>query len=317
MEAKHLIDIHIHMLPFPDGKGDILNSTPLRRFFIKKTEAADAAGAKAAYLKKLVCAIENSRYVSRGVLLAVDGVYAGSGELDAGNTRFMVANDSVLSAVEGYPALLAGCSVNPARRDAVEELSRCKEKGMVLVKVIPNAQNFDPSERRFIPFYRKMAELKMPLLCHSGYEFALTSKGQALGNPSLLRTALEEGVDVVAAHASSTGLVFYERYISTVKELVKAYPNFFLDVSALTFPTRVGMLLRIRNSPEIKERLLFGSDYPVPSIYFPFKFLVGRREYMDIKGEGNYFDRLVCIFRALGMDFSPVLQERLIPLSNG
>ena len=316
---KSLIDIHIHVPPLSREKGDIFNPTPLRRLFmdyLRKRASVDEKDPfpEKSYLKKLQHEIKNSRYVSKGVVLAMDGVYTEKGELDAGNTRFMVTNDSVFAAAKEYPELLAGASINPRRKDAIDELVRCREKGAVLVKIIPSTQGFNPSEKRFMPFFKKMSELKMPLLSHCGYEFVFSTSGQYLANPFFLKTALDCGVLVVVAHGGSSGLFLYERYFNTIKGFVKDYPNFFLDVSAVTFPTRARMILKIRNEPGIKTRLFFGSDYPVPSFSFPFKFHVKKGEYLDIKKEGNFFDRLVLIFKALDIEFMPSLQEILMPL---
>ncbi len=264
------------------------------------------------YTRKLAAEIRNSRYVSKGVVLALDGVYTAQGKLDPERTCFMVSNDSVFSAAAQYDELLPGCSINPQRRDAIDELSRCRERGAVLVKVIPNTQGFDPSERRYVPFFRKMAELGIPLLTHPGYEFVLSARNQAFGDPALLRPVLDEGVDVIVAHGASTGLVVYERYFATVMEFVRSYPNIRLDLSATTVPTRAGILFKIRNAPELRGRLLFGSDYPLPSFCLPFVFSIRRREYARIKGERNYFDRLALTFNALGVDFDVHFQSRIL-----
>ena len=40
-------------------------------------------------------------------------------------------------------------------------------------------------------------------------------------------------------------------------------PGFYVDTSALTFPNRVGAALRLRRHPEVFDRLLFGTDYPL------------------------------------------------------
>ncbi|MBI5599864.1 MAG: hypothetical protein HY890_09065, partial [Deltaproteobacteria bacterium] len=159
---------------------------------------------------------------------------------------------------------------------------------------------------------KKLAELKLPLITHPGSEFALPVVDRSLGEPSFLRPALDCGVRVIFAHGLSSGVFFHERYFNTAKELIKTYPNLFLDASALTLPTRMRMLLKIRDNPEIKERLLFGSDYPLPAFSSLLRPFMRRSGYPEVKAEGNYFDRLVLIFRALGIDFSISLQDKLI-----
>src|SRR2546425_6630961 len=185
----------------------------------------------------------------------MDGVYDASGVLDAGKTEFLVSNDYVFRIAHAYPdRLWPGVSINPQRRDAIEELDRCVEGGAKLVKVLPNTQGFDPANRRYLPFYRRLARHKIPFLSHVGYEIVLTGQDQSAGDPNKLRVPLEEGVTVIAAHGCSNGLVAYEPYYPTLLDLVRRYANFFADVSALTLPNRFGMLWRLRRQPTAARR---------------------------------------------------------------
>jgi hypothetical protein len=313
MKPAERVDIHIHAPPFAEPEsGSIVAPTALKKLFlwyIRKRLGITSVDPcpNETYVKRLSEEIKRSRFVDKGVVFGLDGVYTATGELDLENTRFMVTNDYVFKALEGSGELIPGASVNPERKDALEELFRCKSRGAFLVKILPNTQGFDPSDKKFILFYRKLAELGMVLLSHSGFEFALTVERQALGDPGHLRTALDQGVKVVIAHGGSTGLFIFEKYLATIRGLVRAYPNVFLDTAALTVPTRALYLVKIRKYPEILERLLFGTDYPIPSFTFPFIFSLPPRELFRIKTEKNYFDRQSLIFRALGIEFRAAL----------
>ena len=209
-----------------------------------------------------------------------------------------------LNLARSHPqGFLPGISINPQRRDAVAELERCAEAGAVLVKVLPNTQGFDPGERRYLPFYRKLAQLKMPLLSHVGHEFTLVGQDQSAGDPGRLRTALDEGVTVIAAHGCSSGLVLYERYALTFLSLVRLYTNFFADVSALTLPNRVGMLLRLRRHPETHDRLLFGTDYPHLVFHWPCWGRAGEGSLRDVVRTDNRFDKQYLFLKYLGVGF--------------
>src|SRR6476469_5064520 len=63
-----------------------------------------------------------------------------------------VPNDVVLGLAKQFPEILAGVSIHPARRDALDELDRCLASGAVLIECLPNCQNIDPSDRRYRPF---------------------------------------------------------------------------------------------------------------------------------------------------------------------
>ena len=132
-----------------------------------------------------------------------------------------------------------------------------------LVKVLPNAQQFNPADTRYKAFYRALAERKLPFLSHVGYEFSLIGKDQSVGDPDRLKLALDEGATVIAAHACSYGLMLYEKFLPTFQDFAKRYPHFYADISALTLPNRLKMLLHLRRHPELYDRLLFGTDYPL------------------------------------------------------
>jgi hypothetical protein len=310
MENPLITDIHIHAPPFNDpANGVIVRPTPMKALFLSYIRyrlgiPASDTRPNETYIKNLSKEIKDSRYIENGVVFGLDGVYGSTGELDRGRTRFMVTNDFVFRAIEGFNKLLPGASVNPMRRDAIEELERCKGLGARLIKVLPPTQGFDPADKRFIPFYRKLEELKLPLLTHSGYEFALPVTDHCLGDPARMRCALDEGTTVILAHAGSSG-IFIERHLQTVRGLVRDFPNLFLDTSALTLPQRAGMVRKLLHNPELGERLLFGTDYPVPAFIFPFILSLPWPEFSRLMGEKNRFDRQYLLFTYLGIRFKP------------
>jgi len=256
------------------------------------------------YVNDLLKELRRSAFVGKVVLLGMDGVYDAGGTMDQSATHFLVGNDYVLHTARAYPdKFLPGVSINPQRRDAVEELHRCADLGAVLVKVLPNTQQFDPAAARYTAFYRAMAQRRIPLLSHVGYEWSLIGKDQSLGNPDRLRAALDEGVTVIAAHACSSGLMFRETFHSTLLALAGTYPRFYADISALTLPNRLNMLLLLRNHPEVHDRLLFGTDYPLSVFHLPVWGRIERRELFDIVNTNNRFDTHFKICRSLGIHF--------------
>lgn len=303
-----MTDVHVHMAALPsDGNGCLVSKrllrSPLLRFvaWSMGLPLGRPAEANRRYLERLEAELERSESVDRAVLLAMDGAYDSSGRLDEGGTDLLVPNDVVFEAVRGRPRLLAGASINPNRRDALDEARRCAERGAALVKVLPNAQVFDPADRRHRPFFRLLGELNLPVLTHVGFEFSLAGRDQTFGDLSRWRAALDEGASVIAAHGCSNGVFFSETHLATMLELARAYPRFYVDTSALTLPNRVGALLRLRALPEIHDRLLFGTDYPLPCFGYPC-LLAGRVSgWSRAYRAASRFDRHRRVLEALGV----------------
>jgi predicted TIM-barrel fold metal-dependent hydrolase len=311
LPEQTLIDCHVHLAALAEGGNGCLISPRmlnswLFRFLLWKhglsPERPREANQK--YVDDLLAELRASRHVGQAVLLGMDGVYDRSGRLDEAHTDFLIGNDYLFQTVKAHPDdFLAGVSINPQRRDAVEEVHRCADAGAALVKVLPNAQQFDPADRRYTAFYRALAERRLPFLSHVGYEFSLRGTDQSAGDPARLRLALEEGVTVIAAHACSAGLIVYEQFLPVLHEFVARYPHFYADISALTQPHRFGMLLHLRRHPEIQRRLLFGTDYPL-SVFHAAAW--GRVPFNTLRGivrTKNRFDRQVAVCEGLGLRF--------------
>ena len=308
---KSLIDCHVHLAALPDGDNGCIISpkmlkSPLFRFlFWKYGLSVDRPReANQKYLDDLLVELRASRHVQKAVLLGMDGVYDQNGRLNREHTEFLISNDYVLKTARAYPdEFLAGTSINPQRRDAVEEVHRCADAGASLVKVLPNAQQFNPVDPRYKSFYRALAERKLPFLSHVGYEFSLIGKDQSVGDPDRLRLALDEGTTVIAAHACSYGFMLYEKFLPAFQDLATRYPNFYADISALTLPNRLKMLLHLRRHPELHDRLLFGTDYPLSVFHVAAWGRVALGTLRNMVRTKNRFDRQVAVCRGLGLGF--------------
>jgi len=309
--TKSLVDCHVHLAALPDGDNGCYISpkmlkSPLFRFlFWKHGLSVDRPReANEKYLEDLLVELRASKHVQKAVMLGMDGVYDHTGRLNKAHTDFLISNDYVLKTARAHPnELLAGVSINPQRRDAIDEVHRCADAGAVLVKVLPNAKQFDPANPNYKPFYRALAERNLPFLSHVGYEFSLIGKDQSVGDPERLRVPLDEGATVIAAHACSYGLILYEKFLPTLRDLVNRYPNFYSDISALTLPNRFRMLLHLRNYPEVHERLLFGTDYPLSVFHIAAWGRVAFGTLRKIMRTKNRFDRQVEVCNGLKLGF--------------
>jgi hypothetical protein len=275
----------------------------LRAFGV--TERLLAAEGDGAILRRLSERLAESREVSAAVVLALDGAVDDRGEFDRDRTELYVPDEFVAREVRRHPNLLFGASVNPLRRDALERLDAAAAAGAVLVKWLPPVQHIDPADRRFVPFYERLAALGLPLLAHTGDEQAFTRMDHRLGSPGGLRLPLEVGVTVIAAHAGASARTRGLPDLATLGPLCAAFPNLYADISALTQANRRRALPVLLANPQIAARLVYGTDMPlldtaiVSPWYFAPRLRLGpTRELRQIK---NPWDQDVALKRALGV----------------
>jgi predicted TIM-barrel fold metal-dependent hydrolase len=108
-----------------------------------------------------------------------------------------------------------------------------------------------------------MAEAGLPLLAHTGGENTVPVVNAQLADPRLLRSPLECGVTVIAAHcATKSGLLDPEYFDDWVRMLAE-FPNLYGDNSAMVSLNRSARL-RDCLRPAISARMVHGSDFPVP-----------------------------------------------------
>lgn len=241
--------------------------------------------------------------LDRAVVLGFDGVYDDRGELDRERSQMVVPPSWVFEACRRYPGeLLPGPSLNPFRRDAMERLEECIEGGAVLIKWLPSSQGIDPSSRRLVDFYRRIADVRLPLLIHSGGgEMTFREVAPELRDLRLLRTPLEAGVPVICAHSATPVMLSRgEDQVPLLRSMLAEYPHLWVDNSGMANPSRFAYLPRLASDPVIQTRTLYGSDFPVPSNAFYFTRQLGPRKVLELERLRNPFDRDIWIKRELG-----------------
>jgi len=308
-----VIDMHCHVAGIGAGGSGCFLSTAMARswktpFYFRAfgvSEAELQREGDGLILRRLSERLAGSSRVQAAVVLALDGVVDDRGELDRERTELYIPNDYLAAQCRQYDNLLFGASVNPLRRDALERLDAAADAGAVLVKWLPSIQGADPANPQLVPFYRRLADLKLPLLAHTGTEESFTRADDSLADPARLRLALENGVTVIAAHCASNGKSGGQQNLARLLPLFAEFPNLYADISALTLVNRLGHLQRVLRHTELHGRFLYGTDMPLPATGLTspwlqlFSLSIG--ETRRIAAITNPWDRDVALNLALGM----------------
>ncbi len=307
-----MIDIHCHTAGIGAGGSGCFVSQGLRRsfryrFYLKAfgiTERELLTEGDRLIIQRISQSLAGSLRVSTAVILALDGVAAKDGALDKAATEIYIPNEFVAKEVRRYPNLLFGASINPFRRDALRRLEEVAGAGAVLLKWLPPIQHIDPANQGLVPFYLRLKELGLPLLSHTGSEHSFTRARNEFGDPERLQLPLSLGVTVIAAHGAGSGRNHGESNFERLLRL-RDYPNFYVDISALTQINRPGQLRRLLQCRELHGRLLYGTDMPLVNSLLvsplTFSFRMSLMQMIGISRIHNSWDRDLALKERLGL----------------
>ena len=184
---------------------------------------------------------------------------------EAGLGRRRLGNDEVLAAAEANPdVLIPFASVDPHKgklgvREAVELI----ERGVRGFKFHPNTQAFWPNDRAWYPLYEVIAEAGLIALFHSG----TTGIGAGMpgGGGVKLKYSNPMLVDDVAADFPELDIILAHPSFPWQEEALAVAvhkPNVYIDLSGWSPKYFPEILVRYTNTL-LKEKMLFGSDYPL------------------------------------------------------
>jgi predicted TIM-barrel fold metal-dependent hydrolase len=291
VDPARLIDHHVHIAGVgANGSGAFVNAKmrtwrhPFHRLkfkvYMSSAAADDEHNADAQFIQRLADLVDGIPQHGKHRLLGFDKHYRPDGSVDLEKTEFYTPNEYVFGLAEQQPdKFVANISVNPYRPDALAELEKWARRGARVVKWLPNAMGIDPSDARCDAFYEKLKELDLILLSHGGEEKAVEAEeDQRLGNPLLLRRALDHGVKVIVAHCAGLGtnedlddadrpqVDNFDLFLRLTDE--KRYEGLvFGEISAMTQFNRLGKpLTTILQREDLHKRLVNGSDYPLPAV---------------------------------------------------
>ena len=178
--------------------------------------------------------------------------------------------DSVNPYIAGYckghsDRLVAMGSVHPRfTRDPEGDVDRLVEMGIRALKVHPPHQLFHPNEYRHgkLPaleaIYRKAAEHRIPVMFHTGTSVFPGARNAYADPMSLDDVAVDfPDLTMVMAHGGRP------LWGATAFFLLRRFKNVYMDISGIPPRSVLEMFPRLE---EVSHKVLFGSDWPGPSV---------------------------------------------------
>jgi len=273
-----VLDFHAHLLN-KDVKFDRFYDKLAIKFFASRLGMDPKELIKnpyKAYTEGLIKNLKNSKYVKKSVLFGVDARVDDKGTTLHKDITVCATNDDMFELyINNKDVIVPFFSINPLRPDALDLIDKYCELGFKGAKFLQNYWNVDTTSERFIPYFEKLKEKNLPLIIHIGSESSVHSYKKC-ESIDMLNLPLEVGVTTIAAHMalsytplgifkalSKNPKNFNKEYFTLLQKL-ETYDNLYADISAILTPVRAKVLRDLSTQNQIHQKLLFGTDFPVP-----------------------------------------------------
>jgi predicted TIM-barrel fold metal-dependent hydrolase len=301
------VDIHTHLMN-PQARFDRLFDKFTIRFFAKGLGAdpkALLAEPYTTYVSSLANSIRESTYIEKACLFGVDSRFNEKGRETHRDKTVCASTEDVLSVAQRFPeTFIPFLSVNPRREDALDLIDEYVEKGCRGAKFLQNYWGTDLNDQRFIPYYEKLRSYALPLIIHVGSEYTIDSDKRYEGI-GMLDLPLQCGVTVIAAHMGLGGVNYRWRFWRNLSrqprhfdsdyfellQRLQQHDNLYADISAILVPLRARALRHLASQREVHNKILFGTDFPVPYVIRFNSYDLAAERRKEILRECNPFDR--------------------------
>jgi predicted TIM-barrel fold metal-dependent hydrolase len=187
-------------------------------------------------------------------------------DMEAGTGIKRITNEEIAEAAQANAdVMIAFASIDPhkGKLGAIEARRMIEDYGVKGFKFHPTVQGFEPADKMAWPIYEVIAEHQLPAIFHSGHSGI--GSGMRCGgglrlqssNPMLLEDVAIAFPDmqIVIAHPSWP---WQDEAIS----LAMHKPNIWIDLSGWSPKYFPPQLVQYANTL-LKDRILFGSDFPL------------------------------------------------------
>ncbi len=272
------VDIHSHLLSSEVGFNRFYDKIAIG-FFAKKMgfDTKDLiANPYETYTNTLMNMVRDSQHLSKTVLFGVDARVDSKGKVLHKDLTVCATNEDLLKLYEKNSDILVPFfSINPMRPDALDLIDKYSELGFKGAKFLQNYWGVNTKDERYRAYFEKLKAKDIPLIIHIGSESSVNSFKEC-ESINMLDFPLEAGVTVIAAHMalsyepmkifkalSSNPKNFNDDYFKLL-EMLQTHTNLYADISALLTPVRAKVLRHLSQQNDVHDKLLFGTDYPVP-----------------------------------------------------
>ena len=251
LEKLVAIDIHTHAwksaLKVDDAPSE--SQEAMGRYFRYQPQHTTVPE-MAAYYRRLKMAF---------VVFTVDG--------EKGASRKITNEEIAELAHQNADVAIPFASINPARgAEGVREARRLiKDFGVKGFKFHPSVQGFHPNDRIAYPLYEVIAEARLPALFHTGQTGV--GAGQRGGGGIRLKYSHPMHLDDVAVDFPDLPIILAHPSFPWQEEALSVAthkPQVYIDLSGWSPKYFPPILVQYINTL-LKDKMLFGSDYPVIS----------------------------------------------------
>jgi len=256
-----------------------------------------------AYCEALIKNVKESKFLEKIVLFGVDARVDNRGETTHCDATVCATNEDVNRLYQqNKDYIIPFFSINPKRPDALDLIDKYVALGFKGAKFLQNYWGVDTREKQYIPYFEKLKYHDLPLIIHIGNESSVHSYKEC-ESIEMLYNPVEIGVNTVCAHMalsyepfrifkalSKNPKNFNDEYFQLLK-MLKTHDNLYADISALLTPVRAKVLMHLSEQKDIHNKLLFGTDFPVPFTTVLNTHRLSIKKSLEISNEKNPFDR--------------------------
>jgi predicted TIM-barrel fold metal-dependent hydrolase len=211
------------------------------------------------YIKAIMEKFTIDDYVKIMVKFKVDKAVIVSLNVKTAYNFIMVTNDNIADFVSEYPSRFIGFgSIDVPGQAALSDLDYAiNSLGLKGIKLVPPAQKFNFSDKRYDPIWRKMVELDVPLWTHGGFQQSFVGSEAKYGHPMLIDDlALRfEDLTIIIGHMGVP-------WMWDAWAVANKHNNVYIDISAHPYLYK-WFPWEAFKSYSITHKLLFASDYPL------------------------------------------------------